>query len=84
MTAPPEHFADPPAPEDAAFGLDVNGQPHDLLSELLRSVRLSGERTIAYALPGSFSISFADTGTLHIMKRADSCLGSTATRPSSA
>jgi AraC-like DNA-binding protein len=58
MTAPPEHFADRPA-------------PHDLLSELLRSVRLSGERTVAYAPPGSFSIGFADTGALHIIEEGE-------------
>jgi AraC-like DNA-binding protein len=59
MTAPPEHFADPPAPED------------DLLSELLRRVRLSGERTVAYAPPGSFLIGFADTGALHIIEQGE-------------
>ena len=35
LLRPPREFADPPAPEDAALGLDANGQPHDLLSELL-------------------------------------------------
>ncbi|MGP0034444.1 MAG: cupin domain-containing protein, partial [Solirubrobacteraceae bacterium] len=68
MTAPPEHLADRPALEDAALGLDANGQPHDLLSELLRSVRLSGERIVAYAPQRTFSISFADIGTLHIIE----------------
>jgi AraC-like DNA-binding protein len=71
MTAPPEHFADPPVLEDAALGLAAHGQPHDLLSELLRSVRLSGERIVAYAPPRSFSISFTDIGTLHIVEEGE-------------
>jgi AraC-like DNA-binding protein len=71
MTAPPEHLADPPAIEDAALGLDAYGQPHDLLSELLRSVRLSGERIVAYAPLRTFSISFADIGTLHIIEEGE-------------
>ena len=73
-------FADPPALEDAALGLDPDGHPHDLLSELLRSVRLSGERIVAYAPPRTFSISFADIGSL----QANSRFGSAATRTSSA
>ena len=71
MTAPPEHFADRPAPEDAALGLDADGQPHDLLSELLRSVRLSGERIVGYAPPPIFSVSFADIGSLHIIEEGE-------------
>jgi AraC-like DNA-binding protein len=71
MTAPPEHLADPPALEDAALGLDANGQPHDLLSELLRSVRLSGERIVVYAPQQTFSVSFADIGTLHIIEEGE-------------
>ena len=68
---PPRECADPPAPEDAALGLDVAGQPHDLLSELLRSVRLSGERIVAYAPARTFSVSFADSGTLHIVEEGE-------------
>jgi AraC-like DNA-binding protein len=71
MIAPPEHLADRPALEDAALGLDANGLPHDLLSELLRSVRLSGERIVAYAPHRTFSISFADIGTLHIIEEGE-------------
>ena len=67
----PRDFADPPALEDAALGLDVYGQPHDLLSELLRSVRLSGERIVAYAPLRTFSIGFADIGTLHIIEEGE-------------
>jgi AraC-like DNA-binding protein len=71
MTAPPEHLADRPAMEGTALGLDAHGQPHDLLSELLRSVRLSGERIVAHAPRPTFSISFADIGTLHIIEEGE-------------
>ena len=67
----PRELADPPALEDAALGLDAYGQPHDLLSELLRSVRLSGERIVAYAPARTFSISFADVGTLNIVEEGE-------------
>src|SRR3954454_18993473 len=70
LQSPPE-FADPPALGDAALGLDVGGQTHDLLSELLRSVRLSGERIVAYAPPRAFSIGFADAGSLHIIEAGE-------------
>jgi AraC-like DNA-binding protein len=71
LPRPPREFADRPTLEDAALGLDVHGQPHDLLSELLRSVRLSGERIVAYAPQPTFSVSFADTGTLHIIEAGE-------------
>jgi AraC-like DNA-binding protein len=71
MTAPPEYLADRPAIEDAGLGLGASGEPHDLLSELLRSVRLSGERIVAYAPPRTSSVSFADTGTLHIIEAGE-------------
>jgi AraC-like DNA-binding protein len=45
----------------------IADRPADLLSELLRSVRLSGERIVAYAPPRDFSIGFAGTGSLHII-----------------
>jgi AraC-like DNA-binding protein len=67
----PRELADPPALEDAALGLGADGQPDDLLSELLRSVRLSGERIVAYAPPRRFSVSFADIGALHIVEEGD-------------
>jgi AraC-like DNA-binding protein len=66
MTAPPEHFADRPAPIR-----DAGTQPHDLLSEVLRSVRLNGERIVSYAPPPEFSIGFADIGSLHIVEQGD-------------
>ena len=62
MTASPGHFADRPA------------APQDLLSELLRSVRLSGERIDAYAPQRTFSIGFADTGSLHIIEAGELAL----------
>lgn len=74
MIASPGHFADRPAPGDAALGLDVGGQTHDLLSELLRSVRLNGERIVAYAPPPAFSIGFADVGCLHIVEAGELAL----------
>jgi AraC-like DNA-binding protein len=70
----PREFADPPAPEDAALVLDADNQSHDLLSELLRSVRLSGERIIAHAPPPNFSIGFADIGSLHIIEEGELAL----------
>lgn len=78
MTDPPGDFADRPAPpadlaapEDAALGLDSHGQAYDLLSELLRSVRLNGERIVAYAPPRPFSIGFAGRGSLHIVEAGE-------------
>ena len=67
----PQEFADPPALEEAALGLDADSQSHDLLSELLRSVRLSGERIVAYAPLRTFSIGFADVGSLHIIEEGE-------------
>jgi len=74
LLRPPPEFADPPALEDAALGLGAAGKPHDLLSELLRTVRLSGERIVAYAPPRAASVSFADIGTLHIVEEGELAL----------
>ena len=71
LLQPPREFADPPALQRATLGLDAHGQPHDLLSELLRSVRLSGERIVAYAPQRTFSSSFADIGTLHLIEEGE-------------
>src|SRR5580698_9141070 len=74
MTDSPEYLADRPATpelEEAALGLDAGSQSHDLLSELLRSVRLSGERIVAYAPRRTFSIGFADVGSLHIVEAGE-------------
>ncbi len=73
LRAPPD-FADPPALADTTLGLDASGTPHDLLSELLRSVRLSGERMVAYAPLPTFSVSFAGFGTLHIIDEGELAL----------
>src|SRR5580704_17795265 len=67
----PQEFADPPAPEEAALGLAAGSRSHDLLSELLRSVRLSGERIVAYAPLRAFSVGFADVGSLHIIEAGE-------------
>jgi hypothetical protein len=67
MTASPENLADRPA-------TPADGQSHDLLSELLHRVRLSGERIAAYAPPPAFSIGFADTGSLHIIDEGELAL----------
>ena len=71
LLGPPREFADHPALEDAAPGLDANRQPRDLLSELLRSVRLSGERIVAYGPLRTFSVGFAGIGTLHIVDEGE-------------
>lgn len=85
MTDSPRYLADRPAPsadssresaappglEEAALGLDADSRPHDLLSELLRSVRLSGERIVAYAPRRACSIGFADVGALHIVEEGE-------------
>lgn len=63
--------ADPSTVEDAALGLGPGGRSYDLLSELLRSVRLSGERIVAYAPPTTFSVGFADIGGLHIVEEGE-------------
>lgn len=71
LLRPPQEFADHPALEDAALGLDANRQQRDLLSELLRSVRLNGERIVAYGPLRTFSVGFAGIGTLHIVDEGE-------------
>jgi len=71
LLRPPREFADHPALGDAALGLDANRQPRDLLSELLRNVRLSGERIVAYGPLRTFSVGFAGIGTLHIVDEGE-------------
>jgi AraC-like DNA-binding protein len=71
LPQPPREFADHPALKDAAPGLDANRQPRDLLSELLRSVRLSGERIVAHGPLRTFSVGFAGIGTLHIVDEGE-------------
>jgi AraC-like DNA-binding protein len=74
LLMPPREFADPPAPQDAEPGPGADGPPHDLLSELLRSVRLGGERLVSYAPPRAFSVGFAGIGTLHIIEEGEAAL----------
>lgn len=78
MTAPPGKLADRPARpadpqalEGVALGPEPESESHDLLSELLRRVRLGGERIVAYAPPRNFSIGFGDTGSLHIIEEGE-------------
>ena len=71
LPQPPREFADHPALKDAAPGLDANRQPRDLLSELLRSVRLTGERVVAHGPLRTFSVGFAGRGTLHIVDEGE-------------
>jgi AraC-like DNA-binding protein len=79
MTAPPGKLADRPAVPDAVggdadTGVEDAGPAHDLLSELLRSVRLSGDRIATYAPPPTFSIGFAGVGCLHIVEEGEVAL----------
>jgi AraC-like DNA-binding protein len=71
LLRPPREFADHPALEDTVLSLDANRQPRDLLSELLRSVRLGGERIVAYGPLRTFSVGFAGIGTLHIVDEGE-------------
>ncbi|KAA2256100.1 AraC family transcriptional regulator [Solihabitans fulvus] len=59
MIVPPEDFADRPA------------SPVDLLSELLRSVRLRGERIATYGPLWTFSVGFSGAGALHIVDEGE-------------
>jgi AraC-like DNA-binding protein len=71
LLPPPQELADHPVLDDAAAGSDANHQPRDLLSELLRSVRLNGERIVPYGPLETFSVGFAGTGTLHIVDEGE-------------
>jgi AraC-like DNA-binding protein len=61
MTVSPGNLADRP----------TVAQPDDLLSELLRSVRLTGERVAALHQPPAFSVGFAEVGCLHIIEEGE-------------
>jgi AraC-like DNA-binding protein len=71
MTERSEGPADHPASEDGAVGLGLYGEGRDLLSDLLGSVRLRGERVVAYAPTPSFSIGFSGIGALHIIEQGE-------------
>src|SRR4051812_16740595 len=64
MTVSPEDLADRPSAVDGDDAPGRAGQPLDLLSELLRTVRLSGERVAVHAPPRRFSHDVADVGSL--------------------
>lgn len=68
MTRPPGNLADRPA---LLAGFDADSRSDDLLSELLRTVRLSGERVAEYVPPQEFSIGFAGVGSLHIIEEGE-------------
>ncbi|NUR60616.1 MAG: AraC family transcriptional regulator [Catenulispora sp.] len=65
MTAPPGNLADRPA---------LAAPAADLLSELLRSVRLSGDRIGRYAPEGAFSVGFGGVGSLHVVEEGEVAL----------
>jgi hypothetical protein len=67
----PKDLADPPEIENGALGLAAYPDHQDLLSDLLGGVRLLGERIVEYAPPPSFSIGFADIGTVHIIEQGE-------------
>ena len=71
LLRPPQEFADHPALEDGPLGPGTNRQPRDLLSEVLRSVRLTGERIVAYGPLGTSSAGFAGIGALHIVDEGE-------------
>jgi AraC-like DNA-binding protein len=66
LLGPPGEFADYPV-----LGLDASVEPRDLLSEVLRSARLNGERIVAYGPLETFSVGFAGIGTLHIIDEGE-------------
>ncbi len=61
-------------PDALEPGLDLQGQPYDLLSELLRSVRLSGERLVAYGPVPGFSVGFGNHGCVHLVDEGELAL----------
>ena len=79
MTVPPADLADRPAPRvelleappefaDRPEVVDAPPvQPYDLLSELLRSVRLTGERMAAYGPGAAGPVVFCGTAALHVV-----------------
>jgi AraC-like DNA-binding protein len=70
MTESPESFADPPDSSPAPVTDGV--QPHDVLSGLLRMVRLRGERIFCCTPRAPFAILFDHPGgTLHIVQQGE-------------
>ena len=54
-----------------APGAAADHHPRDLLSEVLRSVRLTGERIVAYGPLQASPVGFAGTGTLHLVDEGE-------------
>ena len=73
MTESPKNFADRPDGVDAPVPSSVVTEPpHDLLSVILRSVRLRGEEVFCCAPASPFAISFGHTGgTIHIVNEGE-------------
>lgn len=74
MTNPPGNFAGRPNPERSDGQVADRGpaRPRDILSEMLRGVRLRGEEVYCCAPVDPFAISFGETGgTIHIVSQGD-------------
>lgn len=71
MTDSPRSVPERPATDDARSGRIASERDLDLLSELLGTVHLHGERIAKYAPRAPFSIDFATTGTLHIIEQGE-------------
>lgn len=70
----PRACAEAPADEGPGPGRDANGQPYDLLSELLRSVHLSGERIAAYGPLSGSPVAFSGVGAVHMIEEGEVAL----------
>jgi AraC-like DNA-binding protein len=69
MTDSPDFFADRPGTADVAAPVRDEPQPHDLLSEVLSTVRLRGERIHCCEPAAPFAMAFDHPGgTLHIVR----------------
>ena len=69
MTGPPEFFADRPANSDRAIADGGGARSRDILSVLLRTVRLRGERIFCCTPMSPFAILFDHPGgTVHIIQ----------------
>jgi AraC-like DNA-binding protein len=70
MTESPEFFAD--RPDDPPTPIGDGARPHDVLSELLRTLRLRGERIFCCSPQSPFAILFDHPGgTLHIVQQGE-------------
>jgi AraC-like DNA-binding protein len=70
MTESPQFFAD--RPDTSPSPVTDGAQPHDVLSQLLRLVRLRGERIFCCTPQSPFAILFEHPGgTLHIVQQGE-------------